>query len=168
VQTTLLPSTTDLRQVMGRYPTGVTVVTTTGPDGRPLGFTANSFTSVSLDPALILLCVGHHAGCHDDFVGARHFAVNILAQGQHELARIFATKGQDRFAQAAWQRSAAGSPLLEATAAWLDCATHDVHTAGDHTILIGRVLGVGHSDRASLAFYAGGYASVCAQLPLAA
>ena len=131
-----------LKRTFGAYPTGVTVVTTLHR-GVPLGFTANSFTSVSLDPPLVLVCHGSYATSHAAFRDATGFAVNILAADQEALAKRFASRVEDRFAGIGWC-DGEGGPILDGSAAWLDCAMHDAHPAGDHTILIGRVLA--HED----------------------
>jgi len=96
------------RQALGNYPTGVTVVTTVDADGTPRGLTANSFTSVSLDPALILVCLGKTTASHPVFMQAERFAVNILAEDQREVSALFASKSPDKFAQAAWHTGASG------------------------------------------------------------
>ena len=142
-----------LKRTFGAYPTGVTVVTTLH-GGAPLGFTANSFTSVSLDPPLVLVCHGSYATSHAAFRDAGGFAVNILAGDQEALAMRFASRVDDRFAGIGWH-AGEGGPILEGTAAWLDCAMHDAHAAGDHTILVGRVLDHADSGRDALLYSRG-------------
>lgn len=144
------------RQVMGSFPTGVTVVTGVGAAGIPLGLTVNSFTSVSLDPPLVLVCIGRDASSHDALVAGAGFAVNILADDQDALARRFASEpAPDRFDGVAWARGPNGAPVLEGAAAWLACAVDAVHPGGDHSILVGRVETGAASGRGALAFYRG-------------
>jgi len=120
-----------LRTVMARVPGPVTVVTTLDPRGRSWGFTANSFTSVSLDPPLVLVCVGKAASTHAAFVAARHFLVNVLSQDQAEVARHFATSGIDRFAAGQMRPCELGLPGLADACARLACVTHQTFEAGD-------------------------------------
>ena len=129
------------RRALGSFLTGVTVVATLQEDGSPRGFTANSFTSVSLDPPLVLVCIAKAASSCPVFTSAPHFSVNILAEHQASVSMLFASKTADKFAQAAWRRGPAGSPIVDGVAAWFDCYRHDVVDAGDHVILIGRVAG---------------------------
>ncbi|MBV8914891.1 MAG: alpha/beta fold hydrolase, partial [Acetobacteraceae bacterium] len=129
------------RRALGSFLTGVTVVATLQEDGSPRGFTANSFTSVSLDPPLVLVCIAKTASSCPVFTSAPHFSVNILAEHQAAVSMLFASKAADKFAQAAWRRGPAGSPVIDGVAAWFDCYRHDVVDAGDHVILLGRVAG---------------------------
>ncbi|MBV9734858.1 MAG: flavin reductase family protein [Acidisphaera sp.] len=129
------------RRALGSFLTGVTVVATLQEDGSPRGFTANSFTSVSLDPPLVLVCIAKTASSCPVFTAAPHFSVNILAEHQASVSMLFASKAADKFAQGAWRRGPAGSPIIDGVAAWFDCYRHDVVDAGDHVILIGRVAG---------------------------
>lgn len=153
-----ITDTRALRKAFGAFATGVTVVTTAEPDGSLRGFTANSFTSVSLDPPLILVCIARTAGSAPAFVAAQHFAVSVLADGQHAVSGLFAGRGSDRFAQAAWSHGQSGSPLIDGAAAWFDCTMHRTIEAGDHIILIGRVLDYGHSEDATpLGYCRGAY-----------
>ena len=128
-----------LRDVLGRYATGVAVVTTRHR-GRPVGLTVNSFTSVSLDPPLVLWCLSRTSGSMPAFVQADHFVVNVLAAGQDHLARRFAGPG-DRFTQTAIAFDDDRLPELAGTAATLVCRRDRLVPAGDHVILIGEVLG---------------------------
>lgn len=147
----------ELRKALGSFVTGVTVITTCQSDGTPRGFTANSFTSVSLDPPLILVCVGKSAFSYPVFRAAKNFAVNILSEDQVDTSGIFASKEPDKFERSRWRLGIGGSPILEATAAWLDCETHDVVEAGDHVILIGRVIDFDHTTSNPLGFCRGSY-----------
>ncbi|MDE3177864.1 MAG: alpha/beta fold hydrolase [Pseudomonadota bacterium] len=129
------------RKALGGFLTGVTVVATVQPDGTPRGFTANSFTSVSLDPPLVLVCIAKTAASCPIFSAAEGFSVNILAEHQADVSGLFASKSPDKFGAVAWRRGPAGNPVLDEVAAWFDCARQDVVDAGDHVILIGRVQG---------------------------
>jgi len=147
----------ELRRALGCFVTGVTVITTTATDGEPRGFTANSFTSVSLDPPLVLACIARRAGSFDVFRNASAFAVNILQEDQRDLSATFASSKPDKFAGLQWTASKAGSPLLPACSAWLDCEMHDQIEGGDHVILIGRVVDFAHSPLIPLGYYSGSY-----------
>ena len=150
--------TTDpsLRDVMARYPTGVTIVAACEPGGAPFGLTVNSFTSVSLDPPLVLVCIGHSSSSHDRLVSGRGFAVNVLAADQGDVALRFASEpSHGRFDDVEWGRSPSGDPVLSGAAAWLDCVLDEVLTGGDHSILLGRVESSGLSERPALVFHRG-------------
>ena len=129
------------RRALGSFLTGVTVVATMQADGTPRGFTANSFTSVSLDPPLIIICIAKTASSCPVFTAADHFSVNILAEHQISVSGLFASKSPDKFAGVGWRRGPAGSPVFDDVAAWFDCRRQDIVDAGDHVILIGRVEG---------------------------
>lgn len=148
-----------LRQALGTFATGVAIVTTLDAEGSPLGFTANSFTSVSLDPPLVLVCLAKSAASYPVFAAASSFAVNILAESQRETSNSFAARGTDKFSSVTWGRKATGSPVLEDVASWLDCAMHETVEAGDHLILIGRVLDYAYTDEAPLGYCRGAYVS---------
>ena len=146
----------ELRDVMAAYPTGVTVVAATDDTGTPYGLTVNSFTSVSLDPPLVLVCIGHASSSHDRLVSGGGFAVNILSAEQDAVAMRFAREpSEGRFDEIGWELAPSGSPILEAAAAWLDCTLAEVLTAGDHSILIGRVQACAAEETASLVFHRG-------------
>lgn len=129
-----------LRDAMGCFATGITVVTSRGPDGTPIGLTANSFTSVSLDPPLLLVCIANTAGTAPLLRDAEHFAVNVLQTGQQPASNRFAGKGEDRFAATAWSAGETGMPLLDGSLGSFECKRHAVHDGGDHFILIGEVV----------------------------
>jgi len=147
----------DLRNALGVFATGVTVVTTRDEAGQPRGFTANSFTSVSLDPPLVLVCIGKTLSAAPVFTSARHFAVNILAAQQQHVSDAFGRPGGQRFEAADWTPGAAGSPLLHEVAAWLECASHDIIEQGDHVLLIGRVLDYAYTSVSPLGYCRGAY-----------
>ena len=129
------------RRALGSFLTGITVVATVQPDGTPRGFTANSFTSVSLDPPLVLICIAKTASSCPVFTAAAHFSVNVLAEHQMSVSGLFASRSTEKFAGVGWRRGPAGSPVLDDVAAWFDCRRQDVIDAGDHVILVGRVEG---------------------------
>ncbi|WP_448501307.1 flavin reductase family protein [Sphingomonas sp.] len=128
-----------LRDALGCFATGVTVVTTRTVDGTPVGLTANSFTSVSLDPPLLLVCIAKSASSLSAFEQARHFAVNVLHIGQQPVSGRFARRGEDRFAGTDVETWDSGVPILSHSLASFECAHEAAHDAGDHVILIGRV-----------------------------
>jgi flavin reductase (DIM6/NTAB) family NADH-FMN oxidoreductase RutF len=124
---------------MSRVPAPVTVVTTVDESGGRWGFTSSSFGSVSLDPPLVLVCLDKKASTHPAFIAARYFMVNILTQEQADIARRFARSGTDRFAADDMRPCELGLPGLHAPCARVACSMHSVVSAGDHSILIGRV-----------------------------
>ncbi|GLS88244.1 flavin reductase [Cypionkella aquatica] len=146
-----------LRDAFGTFMTGVTIVTTMDDAGMPIGFTANSFSSVSLDPALLLVSIAKTSSNYARFLAAKGFAVNILAEDQKEVSNTFARPSEDRFAAVNWQAGPHGAPILAGVAAWFDCSTHQVIDAGDHAILIGRVEGFDASGQSGLGYYRGSY-----------
>lgn len=157
-----------LRDAFGCFMTGVTVVTTVDASGTPLGFTANSFSSVSLDPPLLLVSIAKKSSNIAAFEGATGFAVNILAEGQKDISATFARPVEDRFASVYWRRGPVGSPLLAGVSAWFDCTMAQAVDAGDHVILIGRVGGFEATPAPGLGYYRGTYitpAETAARLP---
>lgn len=134
-----VPDPRALRSAFGRFMTGVTVITTRDASGNPVGFTANSFTSVSLDPPLLLVCPGRFLSSFDVFDTCSRFAVSILAEGQEDIANIFAGFKGDRFAKVTHSLDAHRIPVIDGAIAHFSCATHQVLPAGDHSILIGQV-----------------------------
>jgi flavin reductase (DIM6/NTAB) family NADH-FMN oxidoreductase RutF len=146
----------EFRRALGAFVTGVTVVTTI-EDGRPRGFTANSFTSVSLDPPLVLVCIGKSSSNLAAFSSADRFAINILSDQQRDVSRNFASKVEDRFAAVDWRKGQNGTPIINATAAWFECDMHRQMDAGDHIILIGEVRFFGHDTLSPLGFCRGNY-----------
>lgn len=134
------------RATVGRFATGVCVVTSDGPDG-PAGLTTNAFTSVSLDPQLVLVCFDRGSRTFEAVRSSRRFAVNVLHAGQGEIARVFATKraGADKLAAVAHRREH-DLPLLDEVLAWLACDVTALHEAGDHVIGIGAVHALGARD----------------------
>ena len=149
----------DLRRAFGHFATGVTIVTTLDASGNPCGFTANSFTSVSIDPPLLLVSIAKTAyGC-DAFTGSQGFAVNILSADQRELSNNFARAGTDKFGGMDWQAGVTGSPVINDVVAWFDCRHYEQVDAGDHIILIGQVVDYRYSTYSPLGFCRGAYIS---------
>ncbi|MBL9046463.1 MAG: CoA transferase [Tabrizicola sp.] len=149
-----------LRTAFGAFATGVTVITTRQPDGTPRGFTANSFTSVSLNPPLLLVCLAKSAHSAEVFAEAPHFAVNILAEDQKALSGLFASRAPDKFQQCDWSHGHADVPILSGTLAQFTCARHRLVDAGDHLVLIGRVEDFATRDGQPLGYFRGNYFSV--------
>lgn len=147
----------ELRSAFGSFMTGVTIVTTAGVDGQPRGFTANSFTSVSLEPPLLMICIGKQAASMDTFRNAKGFAVNILSEAQKDTSVLFASKRPDKFEAAQWRSGPFGNPLIEGSAAWFDCARYQVIDAGDHIILMGHVEAFSYTDANPLGYARGHY-----------
>jgi len=143
------------RHALGQFATGVTVVTAAGRDG-PVGITANSFASVSLEPPLVLWSPAKASRRFAPFTAATDFAIHVLAADQRALSEAF-TWSATAFDNADWQPDAQGVPLIAGAAARFRCVTHAVHDAGDHAIILGRVLTVLRGDRAPLVFHAGRY-----------
>jgi flavin reductase ActVB len=135
------------RDAMGAFASGVTVVTTREQTGRIVGFTASSFCSLSLDPPLLLVCLQKDADCYEAFMEAPECAVSILAHGQEEIARRFATKGVDKMnGTAAHSGPRTGLPLVAEASAWAECAIRDRLDGGDHTILVAEAIAVDRSS----------------------
>lgn len=149
--------TAALRAALSSYMTGVTVVTCIADDGSPVGFTANSFTSVSLDPPLLLICPGNHLSSYETFANTTTFAVNILAEDQEHISNRFARSGDDRFAEIDWRRDINGCPVFDDMAATFSCSTHTSLLAGDHTVLIGQIDAFAGSELAGLGYGRDGY-----------
>ncbi|HEX8582068.1 MAG TPA: flavin reductase family protein [Acidimicrobiales bacterium] len=145
------------RQVLGHFPTGVTVVTAMSTDG-PIGLSIGSFSSLSLDPPLVLFCAGRTSTTWPRIRDVGAFCVNILAEDQEDICRVFAGRGTDKFAGIGWRPSLVGAPQLHGCLASLDCRVDEVHEGGDHDIVIGRVLDLElHRQGGPLVFFRGGY-----------
>ncbi|MEV8309812.1 flavin reductase family protein [Streptomyces flavidovirens] len=144
---------TAFTRTMDRVPGPVAVVTTIDATGRRWGFTASSFSSVSLDPPLVLVCLDKESSTHAAFIGARYFLVNVLAQEQGGVARRFATSGADRFAEGDTQPCELGLPGLVDSCVRVACSMHSVLDGGDHSILVGRVRESYVSHRIPLVYY---------------
>ena len=154
------PDDRRFRDVFGHFATGVTIIT--AMDGEePVGMAANSFTSLSLDPPLVLFCVAHSSSTWPRIEAAGKFAVNILGEEHEELSRLFALKGADRFARTSWHRGVSGSPVLDEAIAYIDCDLEAEYPGGDHKIIVGRVLDLDMLEGARpLLFYKGGYSKM--------
>ena len=148
---------TQFRQLLGRFATGVTVVTALDPSGRPAGMTASALSSVSLDPPLLLVCVGLQAEFHKTMSAAARFAVNVLAADQEHLSRQFAATGGDHFAGIAYHAGPHGLPLLDGVLAHVFCDRWGRHEAGDHTVFFGLVTGGEAFERPALLYFRSGY-----------
>ena len=157
----------DLRGVLGQFATGVTVITTCTADGRKVGMTANSFSSVSLEPALVLWSLARAAPSLADFSAASHFAINVLGAGQHGLSRHFSRPASDKFAGIAHASGTAGVPLLDDVVATLVCRNVTQYEGGDHLIFIGEIEHYRYSGAEPLVFHAGQYRIAAAHPELA-
>lgn len=149
-----------LRQVLGRFVTGVTVITTSSEDGSPIGLTANSFNSLSLDPPLVLWSLGAKQGSSQAFRQCSRFAINILAESQVELSRRFSRPAENRFEGVSYSSERFGVPLINDCLAWLVCEHYQQHELGDHILFIGRVTALGEAEQRPLAYHAGAYTRV--------
>jgi len=147
----------DLRNAFGSFLTGVTVVTAREKGGIPRGFTANSFTSVSLDPPLLLICVDKSAESIEVFTESPGFAVNILSEDQKDISGLFASKRVDKFDIVQWYESKTGYPLIEGVCAWFNCERERVVDAGDHVVIFGRIIEYRHNEKIGLGYVRGGY-----------
>jgi len=156
-----MPIDKDLfRAVLGRFASGVTIVTTTDADGRDQGMTVSAFSSLSLEPPLVLVCIDHNASVWPAFECAEHFAINILGSQQEALSRRFSSRDGDRFAGVGFTRGTTGVALLDDTLASVECVVTSRVPHGDHSILVGSVEGGAARDLQPLLYYRGGYASL--------
>lgn len=148
------------RAVLGRFSSGVTVVTTRDRRGRDHGMTVSAFSSVSLDPPLVLISIGHDASMYAVMQKATHFIVNILSEGQEALARRFAEPGPNRFAGIGYTRGKNGVAVLDEVLGQIECGVEARHEAGDHDIIIGTVEAAVANEGKPLLYYRGGYAQL--------
>lgn len=148
----------DFRAAMRQFPTGVTIVTTL-VDGRPYGFTANAFTSVSLEPPTVLICVNRQASAHPMISASSIFCVNILAREQVAIARRFADPAMrnERFAGIATHAAKTGAPVIDGVLAFVDCELAEEQTAGTHTIFLGTVVDSGVCEGEPLGYFNADY-----------
>lgn len=153
-----------LRAAFSAFMTGVTIVTALDEDGAPRGFTANSFTSVSLTPPLILFCISKASLSLDLFLKTPAFAVNILSDRQRDLSARFAAPVENRFADVDWTAGPAGSPVLNGVSGWFDCELRNTVEAGDHHIVIGEVIGFDHNRKEALGYSRGDYFSLAGEV----
>ncbi len=147
----------EFRKACGRFATGVTIATVMDANGTPHGLTVSSFTSVSLAPPLILICLGHAVTVIQHFRSATHFGINVLAENQRALSDHFARKGHDRFESTEWYRGATGVPLLPGVLGAMECAVHRIVPMGDHDILVGEMLHAQIRDDQPLLYFASAY-----------
>jgi flavin reductase (DIM6/NTAB) family NADH-FMN oxidoreductase RutF len=147
----------EFRRILGHWITGVAIVASRTADDEPCGFTANAFTSLSLEPPLVLVCVDRAGNSHASIRDAGVFTVNVLGSGDERLARHFATDSAAKFTGIAWTTAATGAPVLEAALAWVDCTVRTEVPGGDHTIFIGEVVDGDADEGEPLIFYRGGY-----------
>lgn len=145
------------RKTLGRFATGITIVTACDAQGVPHGLTVNSFTSVSLAPPLVLFCLGKSSTSLDAMLSVNSFAINILSDKQEVISSRFASRLEDRFSGVDWRPGQTGSPLLEGALATLDCRKHQTIEAGDHYILIGEVLATTMHEGDPLLYFASKY-----------
>ncbi len=153
----LPPPPQALRAALGRFATGVTIITCNAPGGVPVGLTANSFCALSLDPPLVLWSLRQASSCLPAFDASPHFAVNVLADNQVDLSRRFASAQADKFAEGAWGCGLGGVPVLAGCAAVFECEVASRQIAGDHVLFIGRVLRLADLSVAPLLFQGGHY-----------
>jgi len=149
----------EYRKTLGKFVTGVTIITTCEKDGTPRGFTANSFTSVSLEPPLILICIGDFNEGLELFKNSEYFAVNILNEEQVDISNLFAQPVKNKFEEIKWSNSKFGVPIIKGALAWLECKNFDQKRSGDHLILIGNVKNFHNEGGYPLAYYNGNYIS---------
>lgn len=147
------------RAAMSRWASGVSVFTAAGPAG-PVGLTVSSFSSVSLDPPLVLGCIARSTSAHDDLVAADGFAVHVLGHGQKDLSNRFAGRPDERFADLEWEAGAFEAPLLPMGLVRMVCARESVTEAGDHTILVGRVVRAEVEDGDPLVYFHRAYRGI--------
>ena len=152
-----------LRDALGRFPTGVTVITTQTPDGKLEGLTANSFSALSLDPPLVLWSLNRRSGSLAGFQQSGHFAINVLSAGQSALSHRFATPQTNRFEGVGFESGLGGSPLLDGVLARFECSTQDIIEGGDHLLFVGRVQKISYGKGEPLIFSSGRY---CTALPM--
>ncbi len=150
----------EFRSVLGRFPSGVTVVTTKDRDGSDEGMTVSAFCSVSLDPPLVLICIEKTASAYSALTTAPGFVVNILSASQEQIARRFSIVDIDRFEGVGYSRSPNGLAVLDDVLGIIECATFAMHEAGDHTIIVGEVEAARAQNGTPLLYYRGGYAQL--------
>jgi flavin reductase (DIM6/NTAB) family NADH-FMN oxidoreductase RutF len=147
----------DFRRILGHFAAGVTVVTTCDGEARPTGLTASAFTSVSLEPPLVLVCVDHKSNSYPALLESGRFAINILRIEQEPISRRFASTLLDKFEAVPFQLSSLGLPLIDNALAHIECITVNTHGAGDHTIFVGRVEQASVGEGEPLLYYRGRY-----------
>ena len=159
------PDSKAFRNALGQFPTGVTVITTLDAEGNKVGMTANSFSSVSLDPMLVLWSIARTSSSFDAFVESRHFAIHVLNAEQKAVSAQFASKCADRFTDIPHRDGLGGIPVLEDYSAVFQCEMESRYEGGDHIIIVGRVIEFDSRGKPPLIFHAGRYADL--ELPVA-
>lgn len=158
IEQSLVFTETNFRQALGRFATGVTIITTLGPEDIPVGLTVSSFNSVSLEPPLVLWSLSLKSSARQIFEETPHYVINVLAAKQKDLASQFSKKSLlERFNQVSWERDAQGMPILTGNAAYFECANRQRYYQGDHVIFIAEVLNCHHQTVAPLIYHAGDY-----------
>jgi flavin reductase (DIM6/NTAB) family NADH-FMN oxidoreductase RutF len=155
-------SNDEFRKAMSLFATGVTIITTRQASGAPWGFTANAFSSVSLNPPLVLFCVGNGGDSFAAVNSAEYFAVNFLSDGQENLSRRFAARLPERFEGVRFTEGSGGAPLLEGCLGWVQCRKVAVHAAGDHVIVVAEVLQAAFGEGNPLLFFRSAYGRLSA------
>lgn len=145
-------TTEQLKLVMGQFATGVTIVTAI-EDGVPVGFTCQSFVSLSLTPPLVALAPAKTSTSWPKIARAQTFCVNILSGEQKDVCLAFASSGGDKFAGVSWEPAHRGAPMIAGALAWVECAVELIHDAGDHELVLGRVLALGHREGLPLVYF---------------
>jgi flavin reductase (DIM6/NTAB) family NADH-FMN oxidoreductase RutF len=150
----------EFRQALGRFASGVTVVTCKSDAGNPLGLTVSAFSSLSLEPPLVLICIDTRASVYEDLKEGSFFAVNVLAQDQESVSRRFASRDTDRFKGLGYREGKTGAPLIDGALAFIECRLVHSCPGGDHTIFVGQVESSEVNDGKPLLYFRGGYASI--------
>tara|TARA_B110000196_G_scaffold118988_1_gene103333 strand:- start:5671 stop:6147 length:477 start_codon:yes stop_codon:yes gene_type:complete len=150
-------TTKDLRKAFGNFATGITVITSTDPKGKPQGMTVNSFSTVSLDPPLVSWCIGREATLFELFQQTEHFAVNILSSDQKPISELFASSSVDKFSKHSWLSGFKSLPLLDNCACQLLCSVEHKYAGGDHVIVVGRVIQTNSNGNSPLIYHGGKY-----------
>lgn len=156
---------TDFKIACSKFPTGVTVTTLIGKDRTPRGVTLSSFTSVSLDPPLVLVCVDHRSRIYEELEVGRYLGINVLSESQQELSQQFATKWHDRFKDMPWYEGQTGVPILPGACSVLECKVVALIPAGDHSIVLAEAVNVTSCEHAPLTYVNRLYASVSSLTP---
>jgi 3-hydroxy-9,10-secoandrosta-1,3,5(10)-triene-9,17-dione monooxygenase reductase component len=144
------------RRVLGHFASGVTIVAAL-EEGAPVGFTCQAFTALSLDPPLVALAPGKSSTSWPRIAKAGAFCINILGADQEELCRSFAVSGGDKFAGVAWHLGPGGTPIIDGSLAWIECRLEIIHDAGDHELVVGKVLDLGFGEGRPLIFHRGAF-----------
>jgi len=150
----------EFRQALGRFASGVTIVTCKNDGGDPCGITVSAFSSLSLEPPLVLICIDKRASLYEDLKEGSYFAVNVLAQDQESVSRRFASRDTDRFRGIGYREGLTGAPLIDGAVAFIECRVVNSYHGGDHTIFVGQVESSAVTDGKPLLYFRGGYSSI--------